>query len=217
MRFTLLGSLFFQHLREMKVWRTLRHPNIVGSIGYAIENRVYGVTAALVSQWCANGSVAKYLQRNTTANREMLVIFDVARGLLHLHSHNPPIIHENLKPRNILINDEGRAQLCDFGLSYVFDGFLMGQTYLIQGETLRFLAPESLGYPEECSRPTTESDVYAFGCTCMQVSGSGQRLGRLELSVAKILSDHLPYYWLRRDIEVLRAIEGKAAPWIWPY
>ncbi|KAF8326036.1 kinase-like domain-containing protein [Cantharellus anzutake] len=181
----------------MRVWKDLNHPNIVGFIGYAIEHEVSVVTAALVSQWCANGNVVKYLEQNPAANREILVS-DVARGLLYLHSHNPIIIHADLKPLNILINDMGRAQLCDFGLSRILDGLPTGQTTSDQGGTLRFQAPELLGASEDDSRPTTKSDVYAFGCTCVQ-----------------ILFDHPPYHWLKRDVEVLRAIERQVAPWAW--
>ncbi|KAF8326102.1 kinase-like domain-containing protein, partial [Cantharellus anzutake] len=167
--------------REMKVWKDLKHPNIVEFIGYAIEHEVGGVTAALVSQWCANGNVVKYLEQNPAADREMLVS-DVARGLLYLHNHDAIIVHADLKPLNILINDTGRAQLCDFGLSRILDGLPTGQTTSDQGGTLRFLAPELLESSEEDSHPTTKSDVYAFGCTCVQVSGSA--LGRSELTVA---------------------------------
>ncbi|KAF8331100.1 kinase-like domain-containing protein [Cantharellus anzutake] len=187
-----------KHLRrEMRVWKDLEHPNIVGFIGYAIEQGDFGVTTALVSQWCANGNVVMYLQQNPAVDREMLV-FDVAQGLLYLHSHNPIIIHGDLKPLNILINDAGHAQLCDFGLSRILDGLPTGQTTSIQGGTPRFLAPELLGFSEEDLPPTAQSDVYAFGCTCIQ-----------------ILFDCPPYHWLRKDIDILKAIERQIAPWSW--
>ncbi|KAF8326090.1 kinase-like domain-containing protein [Cantharellus anzutake] len=187
----------FQHLRrEMRVWKGLKHPNIVRFIGYAIEHEVYGVTAALVSEWCANGTVVKYLQQNPAADRGMLVS-DVAQGLLYLHSRNPIIIHADLKPLNILINDMGRAQLCDFGLSCILDELPTGLTTSVRGGTLRFLAPELLDASKD-PHPTTNSDVYAFGCTSIQ-----------------ILFDHPPYYWLKREIEIVKAIERNDTPWGW--
>ncbi|KAF8328934.1 kinase-like domain-containing protein [Cantharellus anzutake] len=133
----------------MKVWKDLKHPNIVEFIGYAIEHEVGGVTAALVSQWCANGNVVKYLEQNPAADREMLL--------------------------NILINDTGRAQLCDFGLSRILDGLPTGQTTSDQGGTLRFLAPELLESSEEDSHPTTKSDVYAFGARRSELTVASRR------------------------------------------
>jgi serine/threonine protein kinase len=75
----------------------------------------------------------------------------------------------------------GHAQLCDFRLSHVLDGLPIEQTVFVLGGTLQFMAPELL---LEDLHPTTDSDIYAFGCTCIQVSGSAQRLGQLELSIA---------------------------------
>ena len=64
----------FKHLRrEMRIWKNLRHPNIVRFIGFAIENESYRPTAALVSEWCGHGNVIEYLGRNPAADREMLV------------------------------------------------------------------------------------------------------------------------------------------------
>ena len=57
----------------MRVWKNLKHPNIVKFIGFAIERDTYGLTAALVSEWCEHGNVAQYLQRNPEVDRVMLV------------------------------------------------------------------------------------------------------------------------------------------------
>ncbi len=67
----------------------------------------------------------------------------------------------------------GHALLCDFGLSRILDDLPSGHTTSVQGGTLRYLAPELLGGSglngEAC--PTAKSDVFAFACTCIQVSG----------------------------------------------
>ncbi len=64
----------FKHLRrEMRIWKNLRHPNIIRFIGFAFENESYRTTAALVSEWCGHGNAIEYLGRVPAANREMLV------------------------------------------------------------------------------------------------------------------------------------------------
>ncbi len=57
----------------MKVWKNLRHPNIVKFFGFAIEHDSYKTNAALVSEWCKHGNVVKYLERNPSMDRGMLV------------------------------------------------------------------------------------------------------------------------------------------------
>ena len=111
----------------------------------------------------------------------------MARGLLYLHSHDPIIIHADVKPvrwnvahcrvaliqpfqENVLIDDMGRGLLCDFGLSRILDGLPSGHTTSEQAGTVRYLAPDLL----EEWKPTTESDVYAFAYTCIRVSSMAE-------------------------------------------
>jgi len=183
----------------MRVWKKLSHPNIVKFIGIAVESTSHRTTAALISDWCEHGNIVEYLGRNPAADREMLVT-DVARGLLYLHSHNPTIIHADVKPQNVLISDVGHAQLCDFGLSRILDSLPSGHTTSAQAGTLRYQAPELLDGcdTEEKWCPTTESDVFAFACTCV-----------------RILFDREPYHWCRIDFHVMSAIQKNSAPWKW--
>lgn len=67
---------------------------------------------------------------------------------------------------NILVDQNGRAALCDFGLSIVHDGLPTGHTTSNFGGSLRYLAPE---LSEENSTRTTATDIYALGCTLAEV------------------------------------------------
>ena len=57
----------------MKIWKDLRHPNIVKFIGFCVEDDSYKLNAGLVSEWCGNGNVVEYLRRDPEADRSMLV------------------------------------------------------------------------------------------------------------------------------------------------
>src|SRR5258706_14944327 len=82
------------------------------------------------------------------------------------------ICSNNKTQLNVLINDLGCAQLCDFGLSRILDGLPSGHTTSFQVGTLRYQAPELLDgdNTQEKWYPTTESDIFAFACTSVQVS-----------------------------------------------
>ena len=68
-----LCCLFKRVRREMRAWKSLRHPNIIKFIGFAIESTSDHPTAALVSEWCKHGNVVQYLVQNPAAEREKLV------------------------------------------------------------------------------------------------------------------------------------------------
>ena len=66
---------------------------------------------------------------------------------------------------NILVRLDGRACLCDFGLSVILDGQSTECTSEEVGGTLSFWAPELL----ESGRKTIQADIYAFACACIEV------------------------------------------------
>ncbi|KAF8154936.1 kinase-like domain-containing protein [Crassisporium funariophilum] len=155
---------------------------------------------AMVMRWYDNGSAADYLARkNPDADRQQLVsttILDVARGLAYLHTHKPPIIHADLKGNNVLITDDGRAALCDFGLSQVIEdlGRPAGMT-LSNPDVgpLRWQAPEFLEDDDEPAMLT--SDVWSYGCTAFE-----------------LLTSRIPYAHRIRDAQVIRDMQNGVRP-----
>ncbi|KAF7974086.1 hypothetical protein HWV62_13389 [Athelia sp. TMB] len=143
--------------REVATWRYLDHPNITKFLGIAqIEpNRPPG----LVSRYMYRNKFLDYISRHPELKREKAI--EIALGLQYLHTRNPPVIHGDIKPDNILISDSGAAQLNDFGTSRILD---------VQGFTtkamrnMRYTAPELLLLEEapEDPRPTRESDIFSL-------------------------------------------------------
>ncbi|KAG9046558.1 hypothetical protein FS837_004180, partial [Tulasnella sp. UAMH 9824] len=78
--------------REIYIWATLDHPNILNLLGFAFEDG----KPCLISPWCENGTLQEYLQKFPDANRRRLVR-EVAEGLRYLHAQMPQIVHGDLK------------------------------------------------------------------------------------------------------------------------
>ncbi|KAJ3563267.1 hypothetical protein NP233_g9050 [Leucocoprinus birnbaumii] len=89
-------------------------------------------------------------------------ILDVINGLGYLHVYG--IIHSDLKGQNVLISDEGRGLLTDFGASHIATATAAPTTSTIS-KTFRYAAPELV---EDGAQPSKASDVWAFGCLCYQ-------------------------------------------------
>lgn len=110
----------------------------------------------LVMEYLEYGSLAEGLLQNETIYLTGEIIVQIARdvvqGLRYLHSTNPPILHGDLKAKNILVDARFRAKLCDFGLSTKKKKSISGTPY--------WLPPE---YLVGDSNYTTYCDIYSFG------------------------------------------------------
>ncbi|HEX2061242.1 MAG TPA: protein kinase, partial [Thermoanaerobaculia bacterium] len=108
------------------------------------------------------------------------VILQIASGLHHIHHLG--IVHLDLKPSNILVSDDGKAKIMDFGLAiegrFVFDRKIRG--------TLQYMAPEVLRQDRVDSR----ADLYALGMTLYEtVTGALPGYGRPPIEVIRMHLD----------------------------
>lgn len=179
--------------REVYVWHRLEHPNVVKLFGTSYH---MGGRPAMVMRWYENGSAAEYLSRKNPAADRVALILDVARGLAYLHTNKPPIVHGDLKGNNVLITDEGRAALCDFGLSKVIDELGGSSGYTLSNPDvgpLRWQAPEFL--EDEDAPMSPSSDVWSFACTAFE-----------------LLTSRIPYAHRARDGLVIKDMQNRIKP-----
>ncbi|KAJ7312829.1 kinase-like domain-containing protein [Mycena albidolilacea] len=151
--------------REAAIWLHLKHQNIVSLIAF-IEER-----SLLISLFHKNGNIRTYLQKNPGVNVLNLVL-GVASGLGYLHEQD--VVHGDLKPENVVVDNEGSAKLTDFGISKLIGW--RGCTTASVG-TCTYIAPELFGKlspPETGSWTTKESDVYSFGVLALEIFNSIQ-------------------------------------------
>ncbi|KAG1859313.1 kinase-like domain-containing protein [Suillus subalutaceus] len=186
-----LQSLSIQKLRqEVYLWQRLEHQHILPLYGITGN---FDVVPALVSPWMENGSLQQYLKTMWDAEQlppEMHRLFRLV-SIFTIHNesvHSKDIIHGDLMPSNVLIDEDGNALLADFGLSRLLADH---ETSFFQSHgpgAIRWAAPEIIPLnPDtpngEVSKPNKESDIYSFGCIMMQVL-SGQP------PYSHILSEH---------------------------
>ncbi|PVF91772.1 kinase-like protein [Serendipita vermifera] len=151
--------------REREVWASLDHANIVPLYGYCVGCEGFGMYGALISPWYNYGHAASYIQQYSIAAPQRFELWcDVFRGMEYLHLRNPVLVHGDLKPTNILIDDDGHARICDFGLARILSDENTGlTTTATHTGTMRYLAYELIISDQPI--PTTASDVWAIGCT----------------------------------------------------
>lgn len=185
---------FQRLLRETGVWSTCVHSHLAPFIGVCYEvTRGYQVPC-LLSPFYENGTIMQYLERNPNAVR-MDLLRQFIYGLAYLHGR--AIVHGDLKPTNILIDDAGNAMLADFGHSRILgvSGFTTS-TMTIAG-TFRYMAPELMvpANPDITPTPTIASDIWAAGMTGLE-----------------ILSNKIPYVEFKTDSQLVAAMVDNKLP-----
>lgn len=111
----------------------------------------------------SNGTAPQFLKQNPSANIDKL-LFEIAQGIEYLHSQS--VVHGDIKGGNILIDEQWHPKLADFGLTVFADATRQFTTD--QGGTLRWMAPELLR-PLGNFKRTFSSDIYAYGCVCVEL------------------------------------------------
>lgn len=121
----------------------------------------------IVLPYCKGGSVTKFIGK-TTEEEAWKIIHDVASGLKSLHSMNPPILHQDIKPANIMVDDNGHYLISDFGVSTRIHSTLRktaSVNYKSAG-THAYMGPERFS---SHNTPVMASDVYSLGATIYEL------------------------------------------------
>ncbi|KAL6660009.1 hypothetical protein ACP70R_002131 [Stipagrostis hirtigluma subsp. patula] len=159
-----------QFRAEVATLGTIHHVNLVRLRGFCSE----GSKRALVYDYMANGSLDSHLFKSSSVvlswSQRYGVAVGVARGLAYLHEKcRECIIHCDVKPENILLDEELGARLADFGMAKLVGHDFSRVLTTVRG-TLGYLAPEWLaGTPV-----TAKADVYSFGLVLFELV-SGRR------------------------------------------
>jgi len=115
--------------REVGTWWCLEHENIVPLLGIIYCDNL-GTSPAMISPWYKNGTAQEYLdpKNSVSVSQRVKLLHDVAKGIHYLHTFDVTritvnaelckikLIHGDLKPLNVLVDDNGVARICDFGL-----------------------------------------------------------------------------------------------------
>ena len=146
--------------REARAAAALSHPHIVKVFDFGIEDhRPY-----LVMAHVPGGSLRDRLRDGGAVPEPAGLARELLGALAHVHAAG--IVHRDVKPGNILLDEHDRSLLTDFGIARPQDATEMTQTGMVLG-TMRYLAPEVA----EGEPATERSDLYSAGAVLREVAG----------------------------------------------
>jgi serine/threonine protein kinase len=148
------NEAFQRFIQEARTAGSLNHPNIVTVYGLRVKGEVY----YLILEYVSGGSLRDRLKRDgkVKMSQAVQIAAEVADALAAVHDKG--IIHRDIKPENILLTEDSRAKVADFGIAHVpkqAGGLSLTQTGFQPG-TFLYMSPEQI----RGEGLTAASDVY---------------------------------------------------------
>ncbi|KAL3353369.1 hypothetical protein AABB24_018214 [Solanum stoloniferum] len=177
-------------MNEVATIGRIHHVNVVGLVGYCVE----GTKCALVYDFMPNGSLDKYISTDQEGSpllswqRKYDIILGVARGIGYLHRGcDVRILHFDIKPHNILLDENFIPKISDFGLAKLYPTDKSIVTLTAARGTIGYVAPELIS--RSIGAISYKADVYSFGMLLMEMLD----LKRNEVANEENSSQYFPY------------------------
>jgi len=150
-------------MRECRQCSTLRHPNVIQFLGVYYPSvgagSVQGRLPVMVMEMMAD-SLTSLVDKpeKIPVHIKFSIVHDVSLGLCYLHNHDPPIVHRDLSPNNVLLTAHHVAKISDLGVAKVIKADSRKTMTKVPG-TVDFMPPETLTKRPDYGPPM---DVFSF-------------------------------------------------------
>lgn len=162
--------------KESQAAASLSHPNIVNIYDVGTDNDIYYI----VMEYVKGKTLKKYIKEKGVLDNEEAINIAKQIALALNHAHTNHIVHRDIKPHNILITEDGRIKVTDFGIARAITSSTVTNTGNVIG-SVHYFSPEQArgGFVDE------KSDIYSLGVTMYEaVTGKVPFSGDTPISVA---------------------------------
>ncbi|CAI9111639.1 OLC1v1011902C1 [Oldenlandia corymbosa var. corymbosa] len=189
-------------VEEVRYLSSIQHRNLVTLLGYCQENG----QQILVYEYIPNGSVSIHLYGAGQISTEKLefkhrlsIALGAAKGLAHIHSLSPRLLHKDFKTSNVLVDENFVAKVADAGLRNFLGRFEIGGSSSEVTTDEVFLAPEV----KEFRHFSEKSDVYSFGVFLLELVSGREALDLLASDPNQNLVEWLQNYQESGDLAII--------------
>jgi serine/threonine protein kinase len=152
------------HTRESELLKRLSHAGLPAYIAEYQNDSM----CCIVREYAPGISLDQLARQQALSRQQVISIaVQLCEILNYLHGQTPPIIHRDIKPQNIIIDEQGKVTLIDFGISRAYDESAQEDT--VNLGTRSYASPEQYGF----SQTDRRSDIYSFGVLlCWLLTGN---------------------------------------------
>ncbi|KAL7214125.1 hypothetical protein ACSBR1_026525 [Camellia fascicularis] len=193
-----------EFINEVATIGRIHHVNVVQLIGYCAERS----KRALIYDFMPNGSLEKYIFSQEgyiplSCKQMYEISLGVARGIEYLHRGcDMQILHFDIKPHNILLDENFTPKVSDFGLAKLYSTDDSIVTLTAARGTMGYMAPEL--FYKNIGGVSYKADVYSFGMLLMEMTGRRRNLNAFADHTSQIYFPSWIYDQFKegRDIEM---------------
>ncbi len=180
--------------KESQAAASLSHPNIVNIYDVGTDNDVHYI----VMEYVDGKTLKKYIKEKGLLKNDEVINISKQIALALQHAHDNHIVHRDIKPHNILITEDGRAKVTDFGIARAITSSTLTNTGNVIG-SVHYFSPEQArgGFVDE------KSDIYSLGVTMFEmITGRVPFSGNTPITVAlkHLKEEILPPSMINPDI-----------------
>ncbi|MGM0827133.1 MAG: Stk1 family PASTA domain-containing Ser/Thr kinase [Bacillota bacterium] len=146
--------------REAQSATSLTHPNIVSIYDVGEEDDLYYI----VMEYVHGMTLKQYIQQHSPVHVDKALDIMKQLTLAMSHAHQNHIVHRDIKPHNILLDEEGNVKITDFGIAMALSATSITQTNSVLG-SVHYLSPEQA----RGGMATKKSDIYSLGIVMFEL------------------------------------------------
>lgn len=146
--------------REAQSATSLTHPNIVSIYDVGEEDDLYYI----VMEYVHGMTLKQYIQQHSPVQVDKALDIMKQLTLAMSHAHQNHIVHRDIKPHNILLDEEGNVKITDFGIAMALSATSITQTNSVLG-SVHYLSPEQA----RGGMATKKSDIYSLGIVMFEL------------------------------------------------
>ncbi|PRQ55771.1 putative glycerophosphodiester phosphodiesterase, protein kinase RLK-Pelle-LRK10L-2 family [Rosa chinensis] len=189
-------------MNEVATIGRIHHVNVVRLIGYCAE----GSKRALIYEYMSKGSLDKHIFPkegliSLSCKEAFEISLGVARGIDYLHQGcDMKILHFDIKPHNILLDEKFVPKISDFGLARLCRSDESSLILTAVRGTFGYIAPEF--FYKNIGGVSNKADIYSFGMLLMEIAGKRRNLNALAANTSQIYFPSWVYDQFNEEKEV---------------
>nr|XP_027070971.1 rust resistance kinase Lr10-like [Coffea arabica] len=188
-----------EFINEVGTMGTIHHVNVVRLVGFCAD----GFKRALVYEFLPNGSLDKFIfpegqeHHNLGMERLQNIAFGIARGIEYLHQGcEQRILHFDIKPHNILLDNNFNPKISDFGLAKLCEKGRSAVSMTAARGTMGYIAP--VVFSRHFGNVSYKSDIYSFGMLLLEMVG---RRKNIDANVQNVSQEYYPEWVYGRLVQ----------------